>query len=587
MIEKEQTERGFGTTPKGYSETDRTPIYRKRDRVFVKCDRCGQVFPQGGIRYDKLRERREKHAAADHTRRILCEGVVDICHACDRELRNPYYNKEAIIEELRDLQQQKGARPLRKSDIPKSLYDAMCNRFGGVHQAKKAAGIILCRRDPGAALATDGEVLEACRALVTEHNQLPPIQFIRALDATLANRIHEMGGIYAVADLLDCRTARHYQGTDGHRLESLFELAVCELLYGCGVRHVVRARVGRYLADFAVVDSGGQIPLYVEVAGFSRKSRSRANREYYARVKEKQEYYAARGDECLWIYLEDFRGFRDLAGLTEKLQNLVERYGERPISPDLQSHVLRLAKEVPALSPFASSGFEVPTAKERSTRRQEKVPNRYWQDKGNMGKFILPILEECGYLPPQGSAEAARFALRPKHYAAMQAFHGGATEFVNGLGYPVYSQFKVGIRRRDVLEKTVLYRAELPGFWEKDHNVREVFGPACGHLGFLPTERSQEAGRFNLPQRYYKRLRARFGTLDKAAKLLGVPTRQQFMIRQKVACFKGRISVQEKESMCSLYKAGHSAREVARTMSCCVSTVYNVLRQRGVQRRGK
>lgn len=109
-----------------------------------------------------------------------------------------------------------------------------------------------------------------------------------------------------------------YEATDGHFLDSSYELVLDEWLYSHGIRHDVHGYIDRsrwkYRYDFKIDNT------YIEIWGYSRNNRTEIGKEYNEKRKLKEQIYYELKADLISLELEFFaNGQKDIEDRIESV----------------------------------------------------------------------------------------------------------------------------------------------------------------------------------------------------------------------------------------------------------------------------
>ncbi len=208
-----------------------------------------------------------------------------------RRKRN-FWNKVTIRQELQKVCDQLGYFPTRKELIQlgySSLHLAMWKSETSIQFWQQLLGYETKRKENGY-WATEDNIVKEFMAFTESYDFLPTQQALRNNGKhDLARAIDRSGKGLAYFQKLAGFEPPFYEATDGHFLDSSYELTLDEWLYAHGIEHEVHGYIdrayGKYRYDFKIRDA------YVEIWGYSEKNKTDLAVEYREKRKLKEELY--------------------------------------------------------------------------------------------------------------------------------------------------------------------------------------------------------------------------------------------------------------------------------------------------------
>jgi len=462
-------------------------VYRQRDYVIVRCDRCGTVYGKGGrvIYFYVIKRRRES-------------GGEDLCPQCRQIKRNPLRVFENAKAAFLRLVQKNNNVPPKRPDLPRILRFVIDELYGGYRAFKEQCGFSPVRKHSG--YWREWRNLEAeLRPLCERLGFFPPGQYLLAIKASsLREAFKYFGGAEKIARRLGYKLRSGYEADDGHYVLSYYEFAVDNLLFYHGVPHETFPSIregDKRRGDFRVGDT------FIEVAGFTRDGRRRHTRQYHKNLNDKLAVYADLGIEVVVIFKEDFG---DIGLVVDKLRPLIKEYGDagkqvdinnaiRPASwwskwgnvkPLLQEVIVEIgrfprARELEDMGRSCVAHYIMKyhggfaEAKRRMGVEVRQEAPGYFADWGNVEKMFLGVCERLGYFPSAGEIRECRYGLIDC-VSSLYKYWGSLTAVAAELGFPTKREYDKAQRRKSGWKPQRKPERELPS---------RQFQKECGTCG--------------------------------------------------------------------------------------------------------
>jgi hypothetical protein len=222
----------------------------------------------------------------------------------------PKWTEELIIEELIKIQEtgaftdgftQKLLKNMKRTDLAHAI-----DRSGqGLAFFQQKLGYLPKERPKGYWNCLDN-VLKEIKPFVINGNMPTLMTLNNKIGGRIANSIAKFGGMQIIAQKLDCKLDHFYQASDGHYLDSAYELIFDEYLYANKIPHTVNQAISpktlcRY--DFKIGD------VYIEIWGYEpNRKNSRLCKRYNIKRLKKERIYKHLGLKMVAIEASVFKG---------------------------------------------------------------------------------------------------------------------------------------------------------------------------------------------------------------------------------------------------------------------------------------